>query len=198
MLPVKHQQATLRPLITHAIVRIRNKLMEKHAISVPELSDGWCETIATDALQEIKLPSWATEANEPYEVDPYCFLVPEEFIATIIDTRLLAKYWPNIKPPPGLTFEDVDSLNIMSGHFWITDGVLHYDSESPSGEKNFFDLKYFRNNIVAAVICDRPQWLPDLLHHHQWWRDSMIHHDSIRAWISQKQSSQTQDSTLQS
>lgn len=193
MLPVMHSQATLRPLITHAITTVRNRLMEKHNIPVPGLSDGWCETIATDALHELRLPSCATEADEPFEVDPYSFLIPDELFPVIIDTDLIARHWPNVKPPPGLTFSDIDALAIMSGHFWITDGLLHYDSESPAGEKNFFDLKYFRNNIVAAVIHDKPDWLPQLLLNHQWWRDSLIHHDSVRAWISQHRASESPD-----
>ena len=76
-----------------------------------------------------------------------------------IDRQLLARHWPKVLPPEGLSWDDLDRLSEDAGfssgtHVWLTMDGLHYDAEAPEGVENFFELPFFRR-VVAAWVVER-------------------------------------------
>lgn len=72
------------------------------------------------------------------------------------DRELLATHWPNIQPPDGLTWDDLDQLSVDADfdsgtHVWLVLDGKHYDAEAPEGVENLFDLPFFRRIVDTWV-----------------------------------------------
>lgn len=73
-----------------------------------------------------------------------------------LDRALLNKHWPDVIPPDGLSWDDLDRFSEMAGfnpgtHVWIEFDGFHFDSECTHGVKNFFDLPFFQRVIAGCL-----------------------------------------------
>lgn len=70
------------------------------------------------------------------------------------DVGLLGKHWPQVVPPAGMSWEDLDQMALVCGfsagtHEWIVLNNRHFDAETPDGVDNFFDLPYFQRVVES-------------------------------------------------
>lgn len=60
-----------------------------------------------------------------------------------------------ISPPSDLSQDDLDKV-YFAYHVWVTNGYLHYDSESPEGVASPFDLPIFKRDIERHLAKPVP------------------------------------------
>jgi hypothetical protein len=133
-------------------------LAQTFATSAQEINAGLCADFATDVIQ--RLPGGLRDSTATdlcvasfmkVEGDSYESGRP-------FDRKLLRKHWPEVIPPNGLTWADLDVLSVDAGfdegtHVWIEEDGLHYDAECPDGTRNFFELPFF-HRVISGWIAE--------------------------------------------
>ena len=74
------------------------------------------------------------------------------------DQDLIKEHWPLVVPPEGMTWDDLSKMALTCGfsagtHEWIHLNGRHYDSETPNGVDNFFDLPFFKR-VIDSYHCE--------------------------------------------
>ena len=81
-----------------------------------------------------------------------------------------------VKPPPGLTLEEVSQLGIEENinHHWLVSEGRHFDASSPDGVDSLFELRGLRQTAAEILERDHPKLLHRLCSEYEWWRDSVL------------------------
>jgi hypothetical protein len=87
-------------------------------------------------------------------IDAFQVVDPDETIGRPFDRELIARHWPQVKPPLDIDWEQLDRLSEDAGfsgltHTWLELDGLHYDAEAPDGVENFFDLPFLQRLVMA-------------------------------------------------
>ena len=129
-------------------------------------ADGCCDDFVADvydtlggqdvAYDELGLSEMGIDSVMAVgdESDPEAFNEGRPF-----DRTLLAKYWPSVQPPQGLSWDDLDQLSVDASfncgtHVWIAVNGRHHDAECPEGVDNLFELPFFQR-VIASWKADR-------------------------------------------
>ena len=117
-------------------------------ITVRQINGGFCRYFATILSNKLK------ELGVVHQVvDDRNFRVPSEFDDGQFDEKLFEEHWPDVKIPP-----DLRNPYYSCSHAWVVVKGVHYDSESPEGVKNLFDLEIFKRAVQG--IRDREIDIP--------------------------------------
>jgi hypothetical protein len=70
------------------------------------------------------------------------------------DRELISQHWPNVVPPTGLSWADMDRLSAYASfsggtHVWMLYEGKHFDCECPDGVENPFELPLFQRVISS-------------------------------------------------
>jgi hypothetical protein len=143
---------------TQAVCALRDEWIAEQNTTAYAINRGQCFEFA-DALEEAYPDLFVSieignifRYEGKYNDDPVGF-----------DEALIAQHWPNIKPYPGLTweqmFQDCD-LSWPGTHGWAfcAQTGLSYDVETPEGVSNPFDLPFFDSYKAhgAKVLAAKP------------------------------------------
>jgi hypothetical protein len=81
-----------------------------------------------------------------------------------------------VKPPPGLSLEQVSSLGIEENinHHWLVSDGRHFDASCPDGVDSVFELRGIRQTAAEVLERDHTKLLHSLCSEHDWWRDSVL------------------------
>jgi len=146
--------------LTAAIVAVRDRLVaDGRYDGFAAINAGYCGDFADDVQDFLgRSPVCA----EPYQVGVEGFMESEDDEPTVMDRALLAEHWPDVVPPQGLDWDDVDALAARASfscgtHTWLCLAGRHYDAEAPDGVDNFFDLPFFSRIVASWVEDSAPQ-----------------------------------------
>lgn len=166
----RSEQPPSREELTTAIHEVLARYLEKEVSSVLELNNGLCDDFAGDVL--IHLNRWESDG----------FFVIGYDGVDMHDPVWMSQFWPGSKPPPGLQWHDLVSLEMYeTSHVWLALHDRHYDADVPEGVDNMFDLPVFRRNLVLALRNQRPEFLKAQAHD-PWWQESVRLHEEYRQW----------------
>ncbi len=151
-MPSIAKKASSRAAIAERIREIRQKYVDTgEASDFADINSGSCDDFARDVIEVLG----GGQNVHLHDVSPASFQVVEDENygeGRPFDRKLLCKHWPNVQPPSGLTWDDLDRFSVDASvdngtHVWLTDDKLHYDAEAPDGVENFFDLPFFQRVI---------------------------------------------------
>lgn len=139
--------------ITESMTRICQKWIEEGFVkSHYDVNSGSCFELVRRVLTDLRTQGYSYETLE--DVELASFMV---YDTTHFDVPLLEKHWPNVVPPHGLSWAQIDELSEQMGwregiHGWLAHKGLHYDAECLEGTPNFFDLPIFRRCIQHYLL----------------------------------------------
>lgn len=148
--------------IAEAIIALREEyLATGQAPDVMTINHGLCDSFADDItahLTEIE-GLQAVDIAGFIEVDPdtgYSYDSGGPF-----DLELIGAHWPNITPPEGLTWDDMNQLSEDAGfscgtHVFLTFNGKFYDAEAEQGVYTPFELPFFQR-VISSWQEERPQ-----------------------------------------
>lgn len=135
--------------------------------SFAEINAGSCEVFADEVVDRLLEDLPARPANAPERLDIVAFIAvdPETDCAYDdggpFDRALLAEHWPDIVPPPGLDWDDMDRLSADAGfsagtHSFVALDGRFYDAEAPDGVGSVFELPFFERVIESWKSARAP------------------------------------------
>lgn len=149
-------------MISEAIIRLREQYVsEGQAPDFLAINHGLCGDFA-DEIVEL-LPE--VEGLEAIGITGFVETDPETDCAYDsggpFDLELIGAHWPNITPPEGLTWEDMNQLSEDAGfscgtHVFLTFNGKFYDAEAEQGVDTPFELPFFQR-VIASWLEERPQ-----------------------------------------
>lgn len=107
-----------------------------------EINNGLCDGFAEDIAKACPVDE---QGNKVFTVEMNNFKI-ESDTQDRLDWALLAEHWPGVRPPQGLSADQVDQAG-LDGHVWITNGRLHWDAQCPQGVENFLELPLWRDHL---------------------------------------------------
>jgi len=148
--------------LTAAILAVREELLASGQYpTLAHINRGYCDGFCSDVADHLGIPAGA---EEPFELGIDNLMESDGDEPTIMDRALLEAHWPDIQPPEGLDWDDVDRLAADAGfssgtHVWLCLDKRHYDAEAPEGVGNPFDLPFFKR-VVASWLEECPAPAP--------------------------------------
>ena len=148
--------------IAEAIISLRNDyIMKGEAPDVMTINHGLCACFADDIADH--LPE--IEGLQAVDIAGFIEVDPETGCSYDsggpFDLELIGANWPNITPPEGLTWEDMNQLSEDAGfscgtHVFLTFNGKFYDAEAEQGVDTPFELPFFQR-VIASWLEERPQ-----------------------------------------
>ncbi len=172
------QSSTLtRDEITVAIVEVKNDWLSR-GYSEFGINDGSCEEFAQTVVDTLRDMGRNIDDLEIHDISSF---VDED---EGWDIPLLETHWRGIKSPNGLGWNDVQLVSDAAHVFLVHEGRF-YDSDSPEGVENLFDLPLMRRNPVGELRSRRStrHVLMDLVKADPWWAESMRMWKDLKVWV---------------
>lgn len=143
--------------ITKTIIALRDEYVATgKAPDIQTINYGLCDTFADDVT--LLLPDidglGALHITDFIKIDPETGLADEE--GGEFDVDSINEHWPNITPPEGLTWEDMNQLSadayFSSGtHVFLVFNEKFYDAEAEHGVDSPFELPFFQRCIRSWI-----------------------------------------------
>lgn len=139
--------------LTAAIEIIRDRLLSEGVESVEAINAGRCGCVVSDVAEELGgLDVFYALGMSEMGIEQLMLHSDDEPCG--FDRALVAKHWPEIQPPEGMDWDDLDAVatfcNFDAGtHEWIVFNGCHYDAEAPAGVANLWELPFFRRCIQS-------------------------------------------------
>lgn len=133
-------------------------LAEGRAASLQQINAGSCEDFAMDLIELLEeFPS--CDSAEDVCIAGFLAVDPSTGFSMEggpFDRELIERLWPDMVPPEGLSWDDLDRLSgdvhFNGGtHIWTALNGRHYDAESPNGVASPFELPFFKRVIASWV-----------------------------------------------
>lgn len=129
----------------------REWLQSGQAESLTHINQGSCIAFAKAVSSRLQDAGWNTASLVDVELANFLAL-EEDMDGGVLDRALLAKHWPEVRPPAGLTWDHLEQLAEeadwrVGTHIWLTFEGKHYDAECPGGVANFLELPFFSTGI---------------------------------------------------
>ncbi|CAH1690019.1 hypothetical protein BOSEA31B_20346 [Hyphomicrobiales bacterium] len=134
-----------------AIETIRDRLLAEGVESVQAINAGRCACVVSDVAEELGgLGDFYALGMSEMGIEQLMLHSDDEPCG--FDRALIAEHWPNIQPPDGMDWDDLDAVatfcNFDAGtHEWIVFDGKHHDAEAPTGVSNLWSLPFFRRCI---------------------------------------------------
>ena len=129
----------------HAVRRAIEKMLaskEWFDCTPYEINNGLCDPFGEDVANACPVDE---HGNKVFTVEMNNFKI-ESDTQDRLDWALLAEHWPDVRPPQGLSADQVNQAG-LDGHVWITNGRLHWDAQCPQGVENFLELPLWRDHL---------------------------------------------------
>lgn len=158
-------------LLREAIETLVAEFVETGRAESPEaINCGECVDFA-EALQD-RLPGTPLSAYPGAVLQFEDFCADEDGEPGDIRRDAVARE-PGFVPPPGLDWCTLDRWRIGECvvHAWLSVAGRHYDSETPEGVDNPFDLPCIRSTVLAVGENEEPGRV-EALSELPWWRET--------------------------
>lgn len=145
--------------VSRTIRELRDEYVSSgNAADYAAINSGLCGDFSCDVISALSEAHGVTFGEIPvHEHGVTDFVRTDPETGFSIDTggpfdRELLENWPGVKPPEGMTWDDLDALSEYAGfhagtHVFIHFDGLFYDAEAPDGVTSFFELPFFKRVI---------------------------------------------------
>ncbi len=135
--------------ITNAILFLRDEYLENEmpeGTTYWDINNGWCIDFAERVADFLggETDSLFLVGNDNFQTEE---AIERMWTYGAWDSELLSKYWQNVKPLNGLSWDELNDVE-FGYHVWVTDREKHYDAECPEGVANFFELPIFKRRFT--------------------------------------------------
>lgn len=118
--------------------------------SAQHLNNGRCFELATQIQEQLR--SAGFDCGGLADVCLKSFQKEGDPEHVELDRALLDRFWPQVQPPDGLSWNDLDKIAKERNwhgtkHAWLILEEQHFDAECPEGTTNFLELPFFQREI---------------------------------------------------
>ena len=141
--------------ITSTIYKLRNFWLEEHGLTPEQINQGDCMNFADDLLAECfnNQEDWSPRYDQNNHLT-----LPKT--AILSDAYFCDSMGDGYDPTEFLRPEDVGSPqpkgfnainDLLCCHYWVYHNGKHYDSETPEGVENMFDLPCLKGYVKKVL-----------------------------------------------
>lgn len=141
--------------LTDAILTRRDRMIAAGvAKDYASINAGFCTLFASYISSDLGCDGSDKQGLDELGIDNFMTPDADDDEGRPLDRDLLKTYWPEVVPPDGLTWDDLDRISKHFGwdggtHIWMCRARLHYDAECPDGTPNLFGLPFFQRLFVV-------------------------------------------------
>lgn len=131
--------------ITDLLIVLRDRYMSEYNISVENLNDGLCETIASEVSEVI---------GEDHILNDTIFCTWNRTDES--DIRTVNAWWSLIEMDKFNSIPSEEVFNkltqfVLNDHYWIYYNNKHYDTEAVLGVNSFWELPIYKRQIEGLI-----------------------------------------------
>lgn len=136
-------------LVTQMInTKIHQYINGDDICTVEDINNGLCGRFAEEVVSS--LGGIITDKLDVCSCEDF-MLYDEDYNYTW-DVVSIERNWENIKPIHGLSWRDINEIDLCGSHEWIYFDGKHYDAECSNGVGNIFELPIFKRYIEVYCI----------------------------------------------